>query len=168
MTNGAKPIAVVVTDRFEAPKPTYQAPQNADYMKQEVKDNTPAKSLLQKAKEEGNDKLVQLLEKAEASAKAAVERAKAKSEGRKLPSTPTKRKEKKSEPVKVQVGHFNPEDVCDDRTFVIRTRSSDIHTEEMKRLFWANGGEKFMKVGLGYASAFSNLRQEKIKAIQKK
>jgi hypothetical protein len=171
MTDNVKQVsggATVVGERFEAPRPTYQVPQNADYMNVKEKDSTPAPSLVQKAKSEGNDKLSEMIAKAQASAKAAAERVAAQREGRKLPSTPRKSAKKESAPIVVQVGHFNPEDVCDDRTFIIRTRSSDIHTDEMRSLFWANGGEKFIKAGLGYAAAYTNLRTEKMKSIQKK
>jgi len=147
----------------------YQTPKNADYMTPKEKDNTPAKTLVQQAKDTGNDKLAELIAKAQESAKLAAARADAKREGRTVPSVP--RKAKKSEPatVTVQVGQFTPEDVCpDDRTFIIRTRSADFHTPEMKALFWANGGADYMKAGLGYAAAFTNLRNDKLKAIQQK
>lgn len=171
MTENVKQVsggATVVAERFESPRPTFQAPQNADYMNVKEKDNTPAKSLVQQAKETGNDKLAEMIAKAQESAKKAAEIAAAKREGRKLPSTPRKPSAKKDTPIVVQVGHFNPEDVLDARSFIIRTRSSDIHTDEMRRLFWANGGEKYIKAGLGYAAAYTNLRNEKMKELQKK
>src|SRR5262249_13409240 len=139
-----------------------------DYMNVTEKDNTPSPTLVEKAKSEGNDKLAEMIAKAQASAKAAAERAAAKREGRTLPSVPRKPSKKKETPIVVQVGHFNPEDVCDERNFIIRTRSSDIHSDEMRRLFWANGGEKYIKAGLGYAAAYTNLRNDKMKSIQRK
>ncbi len=169
MSNEVKQVsggATIVGERFEAPRPAYQAPVNAGYTTPTQRDNTPAKSLVQKAKESGSEKLAALIAKAEENAKKAVARAEALRAGKTIPS---QKRVKKSEAVPVvQVGHFNPEDVCDEKTFIIRTRSSDIHSEEMKRLFWANGGKKFIDAGLGYASAYANLRNEKMKALNQK
>jgi len=115
------------------------------------------------------EKLAALIVKAEESAKQAVVRSTAKKEGRILVSKPRAYKKSETIIVRVHVGYFTPDDVCNDAmTFIIRTRSSDIHTPEMKALFWANGGADYMEAGLGYATAFYNLRSDKTKLIFRK
>lgn len=150
--------ATQIGERFESPRPAYKAPTNPEL-------TTPKK------KESSGDKLAALIAKAEESAQASIVRAEAKREGRPDPTAKPRAPKKSAEPatITVQVGHFTEDDVCPDaRTFIVRTRSIDIHTPEMKALFWANGGEAYMKSGLGYAAAFSNLRNDKIKSIQRK
>jgi hypothetical protein len=43
----------------------------------------------------------------------------------------------------------------------------DIYAEEGKRLFWANGGERYMTPKGDYGTAFDNLRAEKLRALTK-
>lgn len=162
-------VAARVGERFVAPRPAFTAPGNADYTIIQEKDNTPAKSLVQQAKDSGNDKLAALIAKAQEDAKLAAKRAEERKAGK--PMTVQKRKERtvKAAPTVAAAvqGEFGPEDVCDDRTFIIRTRSGDFHTDEMKRLFWANGGLAYMKAGLSYASAFTNMRTDKLKSAKR-
>lgn len=54
-----------VVERFDAPRPTFIAPENAKYLILKERDSTPAKSMLQQAKDSGNDKVVVLLVKAQ-------------------------------------------------------------------------------------------------------
>lgn len=164
MSNGknASPIG----DRFEAPRPAFQAPANAELMTPARKDTTPAKPLDQQVQE--NDEVAARIAAINKKLELQKQRAIAKREGKTLP--PAQRKTKNSGPVThiVVVGPFGPEHVCKtNEEFIVRTRSSDIHSPEMKALFWANGGETYMKAGLGYAAAFSNLRNDKQKSIKK-
>lgn len=82
---------------------------------------------------------------------------------------------------------FTEEDVVSDEEFIRRTRSYirsmrespdspiveskyegyDIYAEEGKRLFWANGGERYMRPFGDYGTAFDNLRAEKLRAVSK-
>lgn len=165
MSNGknASPIG----DRFESPRPAFQAPTNAELMTPIKKDTTPAKPLDQKVQEDAEvaDRIAEINKRMELQKQRDI----AKRQGKVLP--PAQRKSKKSGPVThiVVAGPFAPEDVCKtNEEFIVRTRSSDIHSPEMKALFWANGGETYMKAGLGYAAAFSNLRNDKQKAIKGK
>lgn len=154
-------------ERFESPRPAFQQPANAELLTPQERDNSPAKSLSQQAREGGNESLAKLIAKGEEAAKMFEARQKALKEGRPLPSAPRKPRKKNDTAPTVEVGSFGPEDVLSDRDFIIRTRSSDIHSDEMRRLFWANGGEKWIRAGLGYAAAYTNLRNDKMKAIRK-
>lgn len=164
--SNVKSIATNVGERFESPVPKYQAP-TSDLTTATKRDNAPAKPLEQLVVE--GDALAQKIAEAQKKAQAIVARSAAKREGRTVPAAP--RNPKKHGPVihTVIVGPFSPSDVCaDDKEFIVRTRSSDIHTPEMKALFWANGGADCLKAGLGYAAAFSNLRNDKAKSLQRK
>lgn len=120
--------------------------------------------------EVGGDKLASIIAKAEAKAVEAVARAKAEKEGKPLPAR--KRAPKKSvtkQPPREAAVAFTAEDICpDERSFLVRTRSTNLHSHEMKRLFWANGGETLIERGLTYAQAFDILRREKQNALTQK
>lgn len=168
--NGIPKVAVAVQqeDRFAAPRPTFNAPQNADHITPKVRDNTPAPSVRELAKQSADPKVVAMLEKQEASlqkAKEAFARSQAQKEGKPLPKATRVRKAKAPVPCVIRV-QFNPEDVCDAATFIKRTVTGDYHSPEMKRLFYANGGEKYLLAGLSYANAFSVLRQDKMKELR--
>jgi len=159
-------VAVKVEDRFKAPRPAYTAPDNGGVTMPQPKDNRPALSLREQAKQSGDDKLAALFAKAEENARKSLDRA----QGKVVESKPrvTKSRKQKEQTTPIIPAQFKPEDVFDDVTFLKRTISGDYHSPEMKALFWANGGEKFLKAGLSYASAFSNLRREKQNAISAK
>lgn len=169
MSNGltqAKQVATNEGERFKAPRPTYNAPQNSELTTPKVRDNTPAPSLVEKAKMSGDEKLAAIFATAETKAKEAFARSQAQKAGKPLPKVTRARKGKKPVIATAPV-QFNPEDVCDPETFIKRTRSGDYHTPEMRSLFYANGGLEYMKAGLSYANAFSNLRSDMMKRIKK-
>jgi hypothetical protein len=161
-------VAVQQEDRFAAPRPAYNAPTNVDHITPRVKDNTPAPSIVERAKKSDDPKLAAMLEKwdvAQKKAREAFERSQAQKEGRPLPKVTRVRKAKAPVPCIAPV-QFNPEDVVDPATFIKRTVNGDYHSPEMKRLFFANGGGDLLKTGLSYANAFGNLRQAKMKELQ--
>ena len=168
--NGTSKVAVAVQqeDRFQAPRPAYNAPENAEHLTPKVKDNTPAPSIVESAKKSGDPKLVAMMEKwevSQAKAREAFEKAQARKEGRALPKVSRVRKPKAPVNTVIPV-QFNSDDVCDPASFIKRTVTGDYHSPEMKRLFFANGGERYLKAGLSYANAFSNLRQDMMKQLQ--
>jgi hypothetical protein len=170
MSNGLTQVKQVATnegERFTAPRPTFNAPTNAEHITPKVRDNAPAVSLVEQAKQSGDEKLAAIFATAEAKAKAAFERAKAQKEGRALPKVTRARKAKKAQTPGIIPVQFSSEDVCGPEDFIKRTRGGDYHTPEMKRLFYANGGEVYLKAGLSYANAFSNLRTDMMKRIKK-
>ena len=150
-------------DRFKSPRPVFQAPQNAVHIAPKVKDNTPAPSLASQAHNAASDKVKAALLAASEAAKTVTPDT--------YSSKPRQRKAKVETPVtkvSTSVPQFGPEDVCpDDATFIKKTRDGNYHTPEMKRIFWANGGERHMVAGLTYAQAFSNLRTEKMRNLRK-
>ncbi len=168
--NGTSKVAVAVQqeDRFSAPRPAYNAPVNAELTTPKVKDNAPSPSLVEVAKKSSDPKLVAMMEKwevSQAKAREAFERAQARQEGRALPKVSRVRKPKVQVSSVIPV-QFNAEDVVDPATFIKRTVNGDYHSPEMKRLFYANGGEVYLKAGLSYANAFSNLRNDKMKELR--
>lgn len=170
--SGTSKVAVAVQqeDRFSAPRPAYNAPADAELTTPKVKDNTPALSVVEAAKKSGDPKLVAMMEKwevSQAKAREAFERAQARNEGRALPKVNRVRKAKTTAPVNTVIPvQFSAEDVVDPATFIKRTLNGDYHSPEMKRLFYANGGEVYLKAGLSYANAFSNLRNDKMKELR--
>ena len=158
-------VAVQKEDRFTAPRPAYNAPANAELTTPKVKDNAPAPSLVELAKQSDDEKIRALWANSESKAREAFERAQARKEGKPVAKV-TRVRKSKVQVVSIPTVQFGPEDVCDPETFIKRTRSGDYHTPEMKRLFHANGGERFLKAGLSYANAFSILRQEKMKELK--
>jgi hypothetical protein len=121
---------------------------------------------VERAKQDGNEALAAKIAEAQKKANEAMARVR----GEK-PATP-KAKVVKSGKKPTTTGPiipvtFSQDDVCDPETFIKRTRSGDYHAPEMKRLFYANGGTEYMKSGLSYANAFSNLRTDMMKRIKK-
>lgn len=164
--NGTSKVAVA-EDRFASPRPTYNAPTDAEYLTPRVKDNTPAPSIREVAKQSADPKVVAMMEKwevSQAKAREAFERAQGRKEGRSVTRTRKAKQPVTSIIIRVQ---FGPEDVVDAVTFIKRTVNGDYHSPEMKRLFFANGGEAYLKAGLSYASAFSNLRNDIMKNIKR-
>jgi hypothetical protein len=168
MTQGLTTAKAGVTvsnegERFKAPRPAFQAPKNAPHLEPKYKENVPAPSLASQASVATSEMVKRALLAASQAAKTET------------PDTygkPRQKRAAKVETVEVKIKgderpKYEPEDVCDDRTFIVKTRSGDYHTPEMKRLFWANGGERFMVAGLTYAQAFTNLRTEKMRNIRK-
>jgi len=168
--SGTSKVAVAVQqeDRFSAPRPAYNAPVNAELTTPKVRDNTPAPSIVEATKKSGDPKLVAMMEKwevSQAKAREAFERAQARKEGRSLPKVSRVRKAKAPVNTVIPV-QFNADDVVEPATFIKRTVNGDYHSPEMKRLFYANGGEVYLKAGLSYANAFSNLRNDKMKELR--
>jgi len=159
-------VAVPQEERFTAPRPAFNAPQNAEHLTPQPRDNRPAESLVERTKREGKDILAEKIAKAQEAAKQAMARANGEKVTTPKPRVNKGKKSKVQTPGMAPVS-FQPEDVCDPETFIKRTRSGDYHTPEMKRLFYANGGEVYMKAGISYANAFSNLRSDMMKRIKK-
>lgn len=146
-----------------------------------VIDHTPAQPALEQAaeqaQEKGNDKLAALLAKA---GEAARELAKKVGIGQAERANNSPRGAKKKPSIIEQASPGNPcpviwtqADVVSDEEFIKRTIASIdynehssglIHSEELKRLFWANGGSKYLEIGLLYGPAFDMLRADKIRA----
>ena len=167
-------------DRFTSPRPTFQATSNANAIESitpKIKDTTPSPSVVERLEQEGNTYLASLLAEAQRAAKEHATLASERARER-LPRTKEKetyydpneeRLHTSDEPevsVAVVEGKFQPSDVLDDATFIRRTRDTNIHTPEMRALFWANGGGHHMVGGLQYAQAFDNLRREKMRKLQ--
>lgn len=156
-------VAVQQEDRFTAPRPTFNAPPNAEHITPPTRDNRPAESIVERAKRSPDDKLKELINVSLEKAQAAFNRAQGKPTAPKV-REPKKKKETSPAIIPVQ---FSPADVCDPETFIKRTRAVDYHTPEMKALFFANGGEKYLTAGLSYANAFSNLRSDMMRKVKK-
>jgi hypothetical protein len=159
--------AVSQEERFTAPRPAFNAPKDESVTTPQARDNTPSLSLAARAKLNGNEALAKKIAEAQEKANEAMARAR----GEKPATTKqrvTKGKKQKTEASTIIPVEFHPEDVCDEATFIRRTNSGDYHTPEMKRLFYANGGAEYLKSGLSYANAFSNLRQSKMKVLREK
>lgn len=138
-----------------------------------VIDHTPAKPVFEqaiaKAQGQGNSRLAELLAKAEEQAKAeakAIEKVR-----RTTTNGPVRAPKVKdlalattTEPTIL----FTGADKCDDETFIKRAMGNDIHQVDMKRLFFANGGQAYLDTGLLYAQAFDNLRRAKQNTIRAK
>lgn len=134
-------------------------------------DHTPAEPVIEKsidhAKNINNNRLAELLAKAELAAKEQakiIERAHRISTNDPVRSrkvTNTNVAPKVSEPQVL----ITDADKCDDETFIKRAMGQDIHQPEMKRLFYANGGQTYIDTGLLYAQAFDMLRRAKKTAI---
>lgn len=159
-------VAVPQEERFTAPRPAYNAPVNAEHITPQARDNTPALSLVERTKREGKDILADKIAKAQEAAKQAMARVNGEKVTTPKPRVSKGKKGKVPTPGMVPVA-FKPEDVCDPETFIKRTRSGDYHAPEMKALFYANGGAEYMKAGISYANAFSNLRTDMMKRIKK-
>lgn len=159
-------VAVSQEERFTAPRPAYNAPKDESVTTPQPRDNTPSLSLVERTKREGKDILADKIAKAQEAAKQAMERLNGNKSATPKPRVAKPRKGKEQSPGMVPVA-FKPEDVCDPATFIKRTRSGDYHTPEMKALFYANGGAEYMKAGISYANAFSNLRSDMMKRINK-
>jgi len=152
-------------DRFKAPRPVFQAPKNVHSLEAiapKVKENAPAPSLKVQAETTGSDVVKRALLAASEAAKTEVP-----DETSKTPRAKKAKVEKVETPKVNAAPEFGPEDVCDDATFIKKTRDGNYHTPEMKRIFWANGGERHMVAGLTYAQAMSNLRTEKMRNLRK-
>jgi hypothetical protein len=160
VTQPAAPTPEV--DRFKSPRPVFVPPKNAEHILPKVKDNSPAPSLASQATTTSNDVVKAALLAASQAGKTTIPDSTGKA-----PRQQKARVEKAEQPKVNTAPQFGPKDVCDERTFIVRTRSGDYHTPEMKRLFWANGGERHMVGSLTYAQAFSNLRTEKLRSIRK-
>lgn len=148
--------------RFKNPRPAFQAPQT-DHLAVKVKDNIPATSLLNLAKSNGESRLADILATA---SKAAKDQAL-------VISICERRAAKKKQPTSVSVSatndtspKFSPSDVVNDEEFIKRTRSGSYHTPELKALFYANGGDKYLTT-LSYAAAYEAIRRDKMKNIRK-
>ena len=159
-----KPVTVQDTDRFHAPRPVFQSPTNPNSLEaisKKTKDNTPSSSLASQASVAVNEKIKSALLAASQAAKTTIPETRA---------TIRKRSKESQNVTFTQVvqedPQFGPEDVCDDSTFVRKTIRGELHTNEYKRLFWANGGEKHLVGGLTYAQAFCNLRNEKLRILR--
>ncbi|MER3478883.1 MAG: hypothetical protein C4287_23495 [Leptolyngbya sp. ERB_1_2] len=159
-------IGVKVQDQSSDPRPAYATSADVSLTTVVSRDNTPAMSLLNRPTEGGGGTLADNIERAKPGPEATLSHAQGVKVATRRVVQLKSKKEKKIVPSIVRV-QFTEGDVCDERTFIIRTRSSDIHSEEMKRLFWANGGEKYLVLGLSYASAFANLRNDKMKSIKR-
>lgn len=168
-------------DRFVSPKPTFQATSNANAIESitpKDKDTIPSLSVVERLRQSDNAYLASLLEEAQAKAKEHATLASERARER-LPRTKEKAAtyydpneerlatfHEPEVPLVVVEGKFQPSDVLDDATFIRRTRDTNIHTPEMRALFWANGGGHHMVGGLQYAQAFDNLRREKMRKLQ--
>lgn len=159
-------VAVSQEERFTAPRPAFNAPKDESITTPQPRDNRPAESLVERTKREGKDILAEKIAKAQEAAKQAMARANGEKVTTSKPRVSSGRKSKVQTPGMAPVA-FQPEDVCDPETFIKRTRSGDYHAPEMKRLFYANGGVEYMKAGISYANAFSNLRSDMMKRIKK-
>lgn len=71
MANGLTQVKQVATnegERFTSPRPAFNAPQNAELTTPQVRDNSPAPSLVERTKREGKDILADKIAKAQEAA----------------------------------------------------------------------------------------------------
>jgi hypothetical protein len=162
--------------------PVSQDAERLGHTKPPVVDHTPAEPALEQAQEEaqakGNNKLAALLAKAGEAAKELAAKA-----FRKEIETERSGKNKKKISSVIEEAAVVPtcpviwaqEDVVSDEEFIKRTigsydynqhSSGFIHAEEIKRLFWANGGQRYLEAGLGYGAAFDQMRADKIRTVR--
>jgi hypothetical protein len=160
--------------------PVSEDAERLGHCKPPVIDHTPALPALEQAKEQaqakGNDLLAALLAKAGEAARELAKKV----------GISQKERAPRGEKKKVSLIEIVPApspcpviwtqaDVLSDEEFIKRTISSidynehssgSIHSEESKRLFWANGGARYIEIGLMYGPAFDNLRADKIRAVR--
>lgn len=158
----ADPIDPSEITRFSSPKPQFKFPVNThaiEAMAQTEKDTTPAPSVVARVSATGNVDLAAMIAATQAAARAHAKLVEheAKPRASRVSKTPTV-----VAPARVLAPLFQPEDVVGDAEFIKRTRSIEIHTPEAKALFHANGGSKFLSVGLSYAQSYDMLRKEKM------
>jgi hypothetical protein len=163
----AETVDVAELTRFVAPKPVFKPTTNAaatEAMTPRPRDNQPAPSVSERVAAEGNDLLATLLRASQEAAKTAAKAL----EQQKTPRTPGKKKETaltqgQTAPnlaAKEAVARFSAADICSDQDFIIRTRRLDILSPEVRALFHANGGDKYLLPGVTFAVAFENLKRE--------
>jgi hypothetical protein len=144
-------------DSFPNPRPPIVSPSKPVQFKSSNKDHTPAPSLVERARQQGNHKLAELLQQATQHAK---------HHARKAEDQPQRREKKPSGVIGVvkkhiPTSHYDESHICDDLTFIQRTRCLDAHSAEMKALFYANGGQRYMDLGMVYGAALDMLRRDK-------
>ena len=160
-TSGNK-TEVTNVDGFKSPTPTFKAPQDPLKVYQpEVRDHSPSPSLVERARLEGKDHIAQLLAQAQQAAKdqaKVIERDKkprVSAPKKKDTLSPTPQEAKPAAPIVT----FTSDDVCDDVTFIKRTRGINPSEPSAKALFYANGGEKYLTPGTSFAQAFEAMRR---------
>jgi hypothetical protein len=111
----------------------------------------------------GNDRLAELIAKASEKAKAA---ARTETKEERVSSYQSISSSKKT----VCPIQYTDADRCSsDEEFIKRTMGGDVHSIELKSLFYANGGQSYIDgTGLLYAMAFDAMRREKLIAIRSK
>ena len=146
-------------ESFQSPRPQIKETKDQERLKEvylppEVNHDPAApvvEHVVSTIKSKGNNRLAELIalatEKAKQSARA--------EENEKLGYSSPRVKPEKIEKVRGSQVIITDDDKCDDEIFIRRTMSGDIHSEEFKRLFYANGGKEYVeKTGLLYAQAF--------------
>jgi hypothetical protein len=159
-----------MSDKFVAPKPTFNLTSNPNVLQAitpgERKDTTPSLSVVERLEQEGHTQLAALLAQAQEAARehATVAETQTRVRVRKSPPPTDELMLPIEEPSCLHP--FSPEDIVDDREFIKRTRDGNYHSPEMKALFYANGGERFMQGSVSYAAAFDLLRQDKMRNLR--
>lgn len=158
--------------RFQSKAPTFQTTDNPNALEATTpqdRDTAPAPSIVERVEQTGNLELAALLEKLQQDAKAHARVIEApKRVPRKRTQAPTADSDTPvaAAPTLAPMPLFQESDVVDDATFIRKTRDGNVHTPEMRALFWANGGAQHLVGGLSYAQAFDNLRREKMRNLQ--
>jgi hypothetical protein len=167
---------------FQSSRPEVPVSRDAErlgHTKPPVIDHTPAQPALEQAEEQaqekGNDKLAALLAKAGEAAKELAKKVGIGQSERAPRSSKKKASLIEEAPSIISCPViWTQDDVLSDEEFIKRTIEScdydehklGLHSEEMKRYFYANGGSKYIAIGLQYGAAFSMCRADKIRAVQ--